>query len=492
MGINILYFRKVIRGLRYGISVLIISALFACGGSQKTGSRTDSQNYLNHKVIVGDTPATLVEKYRMSIEDIRSANGGKLPALDPGVIIIIPKDKIGSLASQIKDPNDPMFEQESDTTEVLTMDEIDMSIILPFYLEYNSKLISRNSSPTDPTDFLVHEKSIPALQFFEGAKIAQKELELEGISVNLNAYDTENDKVSLAELLNSEDVKKSHLLIGSFGTDKNEEAVNITKTNGNDLVITKSYRANYIDNNDHVIIAHPSGIRQCKMMAEYLKNKFEGENIIIVHQESNKEENLAGIFKSILVNHKSWSVPEYNEEKLYLEAFQKKLSGLETQLESGKKNVVVITSSSEFLVSRVLTKLYTYKGQYDIVVSGLPTWQNFQSLDVDILQELKVHYFTTAYLDKSNPLFIRFRKMYVRSYFTEPGPDAFDGYCMVKYLARSMHSKGSDFRSDLLLGIKDFSKQTMNYHYVEDGGGLENRSFFILKFEDYDLRTLNF
>ena len=188
--------------------------------------------------------------------------------------------------------------------------------------------------------------------------------------------------------------------------------------------------------------------------------------------------------------HKTWSVPEYNEEKLYLEAFQQKLDGLIDELEVGRKNIIVITSSSEFIASRVMTKLYSQLRDYEIIVCGLPTWQEFQSIDVEVMQDLNLHYFTTSYLDDANPLFQTFRKNFINKYYTEPSPDAFDGYSLTLYLARAMYQRGKDFRSMLLLGMKDFDDQIIDYHYVEEGGGLENRAFYILKYENFSLIQL--
>ena len=108
--------------------LLLIAVIVSCSGTKNTGS-SGNKSYLTHKIVAGDTPEALTEKYRLTVDDLRAANGGKLPAMRVGHSIRIPKNKIGSVKKEIKDPNDPMFATEDNAKEPIMMGELDFSLL---------------------------------------------------------------------------------------------------------------------------------------------------------------------------------------------------------------------------------------------------------------------------------------------------------------------------------------------------------------------------
>ena len=68
----------------------------------------------------------------------------------------------------------------------------------------------------DPVENKIDRRSIPALNFYEGAKMAFDVLSGEGINLNVNVVDTRASEGSTIQLTNSYELQNAHLVLGSF------------------------------------------------------------------------------------------------------------------------------------------------------------------------------------------------------------------------------------------------------------------------------------
>jgi hypothetical protein len=124
------------------------------------------------------------------------------------------------------------------------------------------------------------------------------------------------------------------------------------------------------------------------------------------------------------------------------------------------------------------------------VICGLPTWENFESIDPKMLQKLQTHIFTSTFIDYNSPYVKNFRKNFIEKYKADPVHNAFLGFS-IAYLAGSALEKGDkDFFRQLEKKENRENKELpakFDFASKSKDDGQENHRITILKFEYFKL-----
>ncbi len=315
--------------------------------------------------------------------------------------------------------------------------------------------------------------SMNQLHFLEGALLAVDSLKQKGIIVNLKTFDTAIDSFSLTNLLYQKDVMNSDCIFASFNGGFYTTAATIAQKHNNKIVFTSPAPASTIKQNKNVYLSVPATATQCSLTVNYIKKNYSDVKIYVVNREVKREKDVADIFKtnfaSSPVNYFTWTAAK--EDSL--------LTGFSTT----RQNVVIITSSDEAFVSPLLSKINALN-MANITIMGLPTWENFESIDFSALKNLNILYFTSSYFDITNGQVLAFRKKFLSKYNTEPLPSAFAGFDLVNYFAKQMAGEKNASQISVSLAPYQFAND------VPDNG-FENKSIHILQVKDYSLIKKN-
>ncbi|NNC84979.1 MAG: hypothetical protein HKN75_02790, partial [Bacteroidia bacterium] len=331
----------------------------------------------------------------------------------------------------------------------------------------------------------VHPSTMEALQFYEGAQMASSELEKDSIKVTITAFDSSN-KNRVGTLLAKPEVASKDILIGEFSNSVLSEALPVVKNNDQNLVLLKAFRSKLLMHYPQVSLAKPSSANQCRLMADYVQDKYKWSDMYIAFQDVKREKDLAAIFTESLDSVQLFSHSEMSGNENLMSSSDEEIKKLFSMMDSTKHNVIFITSSNEPFVNSFLRRLYT-KSKWDITIVGLPTWKKFNSIDTEILNHFNLHIFSTDYIDYKDQSVNKFRKAYIAEYKTDPLYEAYEGYFLVHYLANMYHSFGDKY----LEFISDRPDKLFTFEAIVEGGGLENSHFSVLSYKNYEFKKVN-
>lgn len=111
-----------------------------------------------------------------------------------------------------------------------------------------------------------------AYDLYNGIKLAKAKLQSEGITVNLFAYDVDNDGNRTLELVNSPAFAQTDLIIGPLYVEPNRIAAAYANQNEIPLLNPIATGSDLIANNPMAFLAMPSLERQARQVAEYMRS----------------------------------------------------------------------------------------------------------------------------------------------------------------------------------------------------------------------------
>ena len=280
-------------------------------------------------------------------------------------------------------------------------------------------------------------------------------------------------------------LKNHDLLFASFPSSQAVAAAEQAKLLGLKMTLIQFGNTNLLKNNSNIVLASPSTITQCKLMADYILDQYHFSNFIVLTRNNKKENELADIFKkstdSLLLN--KFKTETKSILINYADSGQKAVLN---HLSPEKRNIIYFPSSDESYVSSVLNGLDTLSQK--ITVVGVPPWENFETIQFSKMLNLEVYIFTGSFLDYDDSKIKSFRKIFIEQYNIDPLFNAYQGFALTGYFSKLFTEYDKNFMDyvsdDMMLSPFKFARE-------EKGHGYENASISVLKYGDYRLMKVN-
>ncbi len=276
-----------------------------------------------------------------------------------------------------------------------------------------------------------------SLSFIEGATRSAELLKSDGLKSQIFILDSEQDSVKL----------NSKLKIHS-------PDVVITNENGNVLKFlthycdTKNIRllscgintTEVIRESKNSVAMFPSSLSQCEEMGYFNAKYFPGAVAITLKSTQAKENERSSAFKE------GWKKGG-GGKILYLDFAKGGVTALVDSLSKTKNNVIFISSSNEDIVSAILSGLKERISENTITVAGLPTWQYFETIDQNLIDQCNVYIFSSGFVNYNSAIVESFRKYFREKYNGEPSEAAFQGYDAMLFAGKNLLKYGKKFIS---------------------------------------------
>ena len=166
------------------------------------------------------------------------------------------------------------------------------------------------------------------------------------------------------------------------------------------------------------------------------------------------------------------------------------LSDLEKLLSKEKENILVTLINGEAFITNYVRFLDNMSEQYQITVYGFPSWNNFENIEIDDLQKLKLHLFSSSFINYDREEVKRFVIKFRTDFKTEPEKLAFQGFDISYFFLNALMKHGVSFEKCL----NEMKKAPFNkglqttFDFVKDKNkGFENSHIDIYKYENYHL-----
>lgn len=339
----------------------------------------------------------------------------------------------------------------------------------------------------------VPDKSLPALQFYAGAKIALEALsQTENINLVMDVYDTQVNDADFLQLLSNPRLMKAQVFIGPVRSSHVEAFANWTKQNRKILISPETPTSELTAQNPDFIQTNPSLRAHCEAITRYVRKTHRPDAVTLVCKE--KEADRLPYFQNANATVPG-SLP-FAELKVPDATVNFDKIDLKRYLKPGRTAVFILpTWASQDFVMAFLRKLRETKGSAKVEVYGMPQWKNYDSIEPEYLTALNVHISSASYIDYTAQEVKDFQQKFYESTGTLPDNDAFNGYDVTLFTGKMLRRYGLSFPQNLTreafqgLHAEFRFSRIFTSGAVDDGFNqpdyLENTFVHILKFDKY-------
>ena len=332
----------------------------------------------------------------------------------------------------------------------------------------------------------ISARSEQFISFYEGVLLAVDSLKNQGYKVNLKVFDTERSAEKLYTMVDEIDRFHPDLIIGPvYGSVYKALMDDLTNKNI-PVIYPLSSRSEEFGVYPDFIQVNPSMKALTVAMSDWLREEAEEANLVCLNLTGNEvsHSDLEDIrlFKEYMHRIGSMNFYDWNTSAVPLD-------GLRLQLLPDRENIIILPTTKEAEVSKILPVLSALTDGYRITVVGFPEWQAFTSVDHETYFKLNTKIFTYSYVDNTTEPAKRFALKYRKYFYTEPNNLAYKAFDMSLYFIE-LAAKYRDRTLDALEFYPrngDFSR--FYFQKMEGQAGKENQGFYIVNFgSDYRLK----
>lgn len=353
-------------------------------------------------------------------------------------------------------------------------DTFKVALLLPMMTDQLEKL---DTVPDQSAQLL--SSSLPAIHFYEAARMFRDSLSAKGHAVWLHVLDTGQDTTSISRQLNlfrggQYDAILSMLPI-SF-----QPLLTIASSRWKKPVyVFQASNTTPLQKGPWLRFVLPSNNTQIRLTAMRLVESYPDAEIHTVYREQRNERDVARLFKAVIdsVSLDSTRCRPFHYKGQSWNSFTSKLV-------SGKSNLIIVPSSDESFLSSFLNGLEPVRKEVEIMLCGMPSWESFESIDPVSLQEMNTLLFNGYYIDGNSPEVMEFRRAFVHEYHTDPLPQAYMAWDGL--VCAFMEWSGEESAP---LSLKPLNISG-DLEPVCEGCGKENREVQVLRYGDFELRPL--
>ena len=391
----------------------------------------------------------------------------------------------------------------------------------------NDRRIGRG--PTLPLD----HPSFAFLSYYQGALLALDSLRDQGMDVTLHVYDVCQERPKARRATESEGFQEMDLIIGPFYEQTLDYIAAYGRRHDIPVVSPLLPATHHLRDMPNLFKATPSLETMLAEVANYVSVNYPRQNILLVHNNQPGAQEVISAFQDTLLqkvamrNHMYDSLhlarvngyyfdntlvgnrrasqlvmadarsgqlpglvsgrrvarPGNVQEVIYR---REGMEGVMGKMRPDQKNVLITLISGEPFLSDYLRRLHEYRREFDMSVFGIPEWEDYQSIEIDYLQNLNVHIFAPDFYDYSDRHIQEFVNRYRGVYHTEPDDDAFKGAQTTYFFLTALHEYGKDFdRCMALLNNRGFESPFSFQRPFGSGHGWENTNTSIYRIQNY-------
>lgn len=339
-------------------------------------------------------------------------------------------------------------------------------------------------------------RSFSFLPYYHGVLLALDSIRNQGVDVRLHVFDVGQEEDKARDVVARAGFSRMDLIIGPFYPRSLDYIANYAKANNIPVVSPLLADKQQLRGFPNLFKATPSLEVQLDGLSRFLAKKYPRQNIVIVHNNQPQALHVINGFRASLINdfkasqglaHRADSthvLPSNIHEVIYN---REGMSGLLSKLKHQHQNVIVTLIGGEAFLSNYLRELNLQARQYQLVLFGIPDWKDYQSLEIDYLQNLNVHIFSPDFYDYAESHIQDFVLKYRQFFLTEPENDAFKGAQTAYFFFKALALYGRHF-PECMSQFGVFDKAGQPYHYTRpygDSGGWENDRSTLFKYQDF-------
>lgn len=432
----------------------------------------EDAHFYVHQVVKGDTFYSLIKKYNVTKDELISANPLLSEGLKLDTYLKIPKVKL-DVSPRTISVIDKGFSNNKD---------LKVLILLPFKS-------SNDSIPFDNISTGSKLRNITT-DFYFGAETAIDSLRKQGVKIQVQVYDTENNIDTINKLFKLHDFSKVDLVVGPLFT-KNINLVNQKLANSENYILSPfsiSAKAN-TTGNSKIVQELPLQSDYNNKVLDYIVKHHSKEKMIIVLDDLPDSKLLYDQLLKKFTSNKSINlnsivvlkpVDNYIKRALFQQYILPNSSG---------KNWVINLSKNGIVLADIINTLGVFsKDYYDISLFTLNKSDLFSNFDNYFLARLNFCFPSETYIDYQIDEVKVFEKNYFSRYHNLPTENAYKGFDMVYDAIRRLSI--SQNLLDKANGIT--RRMAYQFDYIKEDGSnkILNKGVFLLQYQGLSIKVL--
>ncbi|MGA0560537.1 ABC transporter substrate-binding protein [Larkinella sp. VNQ87] len=266
-----------------------------------------------------------------------------------------------------------------------------------------------------------------ALDLYNGMKLAKAKLQSEGITVNLFAYDVDNDISKMTALVNNPGFIQNDLLIGPLYAEPNRLATEFANQHNILLVNPISTSSELVANQPLAFLAAPSLNQQAVKTAYFARTLSTARKAAIFFGNSRKDSTLAALYQNEL-KRAGFTITEFRKISPGLESIR--LS------EANTPGHVFLSSSDEKTGSRLVRLLEQRKVSVPLVATSSAF--DFVKDPISVFSKSDLYLVYPEFVDPQRPVTDEFEEQYIEQRNLIPSTYAYQGYDMLLFFGRAL------------------------------------------------------
>lgn len=473
-------------------------------------------DYIFHKVMKGESLASIAAQYGLSVKDLRRDNRNiRFPQVGDFLRIPVPKKPeppvaeihADDSAGVITEQPVVLLDRPSGYTPVRNISgTFDVALLLPFYLHENavrsdidsSKMVKgrRIYKVVPRSDDWIYSGSVGFVEMYQGILLAADTLRSLGLEISIHVFDIKSDTIELTRLINSGQLAGMDLIIGPVYSYNLAILTAYAKTLGIPVVSpVPLFNNSPLTGNPNLFMANAS-LEVAQTVLSRKAGEYFDNNIVLIHSDSAGVDQDVKNFKEKIFAELSNRIP-YEEIRFKEFLFYNRsafdndsVNRLSHALSKDMENTIFIASEEAPVISETLQEIHGLSKRFPVRAFGYPALRMLDNLEPKYLFELDILVFSPYWIDYSRKDVREFNADYRHKFLTEP-PEmsyAWLGYDIAYYFLSGLAIHGSDFivhpeihNPDLLHTQFDFRRKSIN-------DGFENQKLYPVKFsKDYEI-----
>ena len=302
------------------------------------------------------------------------------------------------------------------------------------------------------------------MDFYSGVLMALRDLEKEGVSTNLNVYD------SHAGIPSSEVLSRNDFILGPVAV--RDLTTVLERVNGHVPVVSPldQKASTLADTHSNFIQAPSSTTSQYEELVGWIASgKRSGDKVVFITEKGSKSPAPAiGIRSALLA-----ADLEHEGISYTLSEGRSIQNTLAARMVKGTTNHVIVGSENEAFIGDLMRNIGLLQGKgYDITLYAPSRVRSFDTVDGSTFHKSRLHIAPSYFVDYGDPAVKSFIRAYRALYRTEPSQFALQGYDTARYFV-SLCSKYGNRWTRQLEAVPSEGLHT-DFRFVRSGSGYMN------------------
>ncbi|MEI8225011.1 MAG: LysM peptidoglycan-binding domain-containing protein [Bacteroidota bacterium] len=477
------------------------------------------KKYIYHKVLKGESLSSIARKYELTVREVRRENRDlrfpqvgdsvRIPVAYTAEIQEIVQIKTDAVAAIVEEPVIKMERPAGFTPVKELKGSLDVAVLLPFYLRENAGQIEIDSSTSingkkihnviKRAEDWIYPWSIDFVEMYEGILLASDTLSSLGLDINLYPYDIKSDTIAITKLISSGKLAEMDLIIGPVYSYNLTAVAAYARDLGIPVVSPVTLINNSaLSSNPTLFIAGSSLEIAQKALAKKISEYYD-HNIVFIHSDITGIDEDVKRFKNLIFTELSYKLPfdeiKFKEIPFYSRSmFNNDLINRLSHALSGQfKNIVIIASEEDPVISETMQDIHGFSKKFDIKVFGYQAMRDIKNLDPKYFFDLDIMVYSPYWIDYTKSNVKQFNSDFRQKFLTEPLEKsyAWQGYDIAYYFLSGLAMYGKDFIAHPEMHYPDLLQT--EYYFIRKvaGDGFENQKLFLVRYtKDYEVKLV--